>query len=208
MKKIKLTIFDAGDVLYEIKRTLYIKETNKFLKKYNIPIQRADDEWNKIKNDLMIGRFSYTEGIKKWLGVFGKQHLYRKWIELEKKILPKILKKKHNIEIILQKLKENECKIAVLSNDVNNSKTKKEWLHLLNLAHYFDLIVTSHDIKVKKPHKKAYEYVLSYFNVKPQETIFIGHDEKELRGAKRVGINAKNIEWLNKFVEKGFVENI
>jgi len=63
----------------------------------------------------------------------------------------------------------------------------------LKKGKHYDKLFLSHLIGYEKPHPKAYIKVLEYFKVKPEETLFVGHDREEIEGAKKVGI--KTISW-------------
>jgi putative hydrolase of the HAD superfamily len=52
----------------------------------------------------------------------------------------------------------------------------------------FDRIFTSAELGYEKPDKETYLSVLDAFGVKPNEAVFVAHDEDELVGAKKLGI--------------------
>jgi FMN phosphatase YigB (HAD superfamily) len=45
---------------------------------------------------------------------------------------------------------------------------------------------------------------LKYFKVKPKEAIFVGHDKKELEGARKVGMRAFTLLQYRKFLSTNF----
>jgi FMN phosphatase YigB (HAD superfamily) len=40
--------------------------------------------------------------------------------------------------------------------------------------------------------------VLNYFKVKPEETIFVGHDKEKIKGARKLGIKTISFSSLKK----------
>lgn len=88
------------------------------------------------------------------------------------------------LDIIL-KLKKR-YKIILLSNNYEDmfAHIKK----IYNLDQYFDLAFSSSEIKFKKPMREAYEYVLKQIGAKPEEVLFIDNKEKNIIGAKELGM--------------------
>jgi len=80
--------------------------------------------------------------------------------------------------------------VALLSDTVHSLATKLELLRRLGLKkdEHYDEVFLSNSMGYAKPHPRAYEIVLSRFKAKPHETLFVGHDEDEIEGAKRLGI--------------------
>jgi HAD superfamily hydrolase (TIGR01509 family) len=54
----------------------------------------------------------------------------------------------------------------------------------------------------KKPDREVYLTVLKYFKVKPKEAIFIGHDKKELEGARKVGVKTLTLSQYKIFFRR------
>jgi putative hydrolase of the HAD superfamily len=65
------------------------------------------------------------------------------------------------------------------------------WLRIcgLGLQHYFDVVVTSEDSGVKKPHAKPFQMALAQMGVQAHEALMIGDwPERDMVGAKGVGL--------------------
>lgn len=88
---------------------------------------------------------------------------------------------------LISKLKR-QYKIGALSN------FPKEWFEEIftenKLQNYFDTLVISSINHVIKPQKEAYQIVLNLLEVEPQEAIFIDDREKNIQGAKVIGIDS------------------
>ena len=76
---------------------------------------------------------------------------------------------------------------------------------VFNIYHLFDLIVSSYNIKIKKPDPKIYEYTLEKLGLKPEETVFIDDLEENTIAATALGIQSiifKNSEQCKEDLEK------
>lgn len=65
----------------------------------------------------------------------------------------------------------------------------------------FDLLLSSHIVKVQKPHKSIFKLLLKKTKCKPEEIMFIDDSRKNIAAARRLGINAilfRNIKQLKK----------
>ncbi len=67
-----------------------------------------------------------------------------------------------------------------------NTYCDVEWIK--GTLSYFDGLVFSGVVGMVKPDRKIYEYILNKFNLKAEETLFIDDSEKNINGAKSVGI--------------------
>ena len=104
---------------------------------------------------------------------------------------------------LLRKLKKKGYKIALLSNITH---LRGEFLKKSVLKNYIDKYFFSYELKSIKPSAKNFKSVLSYFKVKPFETIMIGDNyQDDFLASKKLGINAihlKNEHQLMKDLRK------
>ena len=83
------------------------------------------------------------------------------------------LKKKYSLHIITNVFEEVQY-IKLASSD---------------LIQYFDVIVTSEQVGVKKPNSKIFEFALEQAKAKPDESIMIGDDfPVDILGAEKIGM--------------------
>lgn len=62
-------------------------------------------------------------------------------------------------------------------------------LNAVGLAGYFDPIIISGDVGVRKPHERLFTDALTAMKMKPSEVLFVGNDMyRDVYGAKRVGM--------------------
>ena len=88
----------------------------------------------------------------------------------------------------LQHLREAGFKLAIVSNWDTPLDPLTE---RLGIAHYFDIIVASHDARVRsaKPDPHIFNYTLEAVGVSAEETIHVGDTyEADIIGAKNAGI--------------------
>jgi putative hydrolase of the HAD superfamily len=67
---------------------------------------------------------------------------------------------------------------------------------------YFIGVVSSSDIGVLKPTKEIYKHLLDTYELNPHETIFIDDLDKNIDGAKEVGINAIKFTNANECIKE------
>jgi HAD superfamily hydrolase (TIGR01509 family) len=92
-------------------------------------------------------------------------------------------------------------RLAVISNTMSDNP--RVFLSRTGLIRYFDLVVCSRDLGVRKPNPKIFKYVLERLGVEAHEAVHVGDEpEIDIQGAQRSGIKAilveregKNSEW-------------
>jgi len=87
-----------------------------------------------------------------------------------------------------------KCKLAVVSN-LSFSECAWQILEHLDLKKYFDLIVVSGDINLRKPHPEIFNMALRYLGVKPSKALFIGDTlETDIIGSRNAGLISVHIK--------------
>ena len=102
----------------------------------------------------------------------------------------------------LQRLREDGFKLAIVSNWDTPLDPLAE---RLGIAHYFDIIVASHDTRVRsaKPDPHIFEYTLEAVGVSAEETVHVGDTyETDIIGAQGVGIRPILIDRENPYVDR------
>uniref|UniRef100_A0AC35G2N5 Uncharacterized protein n=1 Tax=Panagrolaimus sp. PS1159 TaxID=55785 RepID=A0AC35G2N5_9BILA len=94
----------------------------------------------------------------------------------------------------LKKLKESGFKIALLTNNgwIDDTKTKSM---IPCDIEYFDVIVESCRVNMRKPFPDIYQLTLEKLELKPQECIFIDDLKMNCEAAEKLGI--KSIQVVN-----------
>lgn len=92
-------------------------------------------------------------------------------------------------EVLLQQLKQDQYKLAVISN--GGHATRLKIIEGLGYLHYFDEIFSSERVGVSKPKAEIFLHCCDHLNVSPAETLYIGdHPINDYQGAKNAGLYA------------------
>ena len=105
---------------------------------------------------------------------------------------------------ILDYLK-SKYQLHIITNGFEEIQSKK--MISSNIIHYFDAIITSETVGVKKPNKKVFEHALKLANANKENSIMIGDSiEADVLGAMNFGINAIHCNFEQKKIEnKNFI---
>jgi HAD superfamily hydrolase (TIGR01509 family) len=87
-------------------------------------------------------------------------------------------------------LHENRYKVCILTDSFFSAAEKWPWFKQLGMDAYIDEIISSFDIKRPKDTPEAYQVCLSRLGVSAHEAVFVGHQQYEMVGAKKVGITS------------------
>lgn len=85
----------------------------------------------------------------------------------------------------IEELKK-KYQIALLSNFSNGLERFLQ--EVFKIYHVFDLVVSSYNVKIKKPDPRIFNHTLEKLGVKPAEAVFIDDLEENVKGAEAVGI--------------------
>ena len=96
---------------------------------------------------------------------------------------------------ILDYLK-TKYQLHIITNGFEEIQTKK--MESSKIIHYFDKIITSESVGVKKPNPKVFNYALEIANANPKNSIMIGDSlEADIEGALNLGIKAIHCNFEN-----------
>jgi putative hydrolase of the HAD superfamily len=79
--------------------------------------------------------------------------------------------------------------LHIITNGFEEIQSKK----MINskIHHYFDQIITSESVGVKKPNSRVFEFALEVANAKKENSVMIGDSlEADIRGALSIGLQA------------------
>jgi phosphoglycolate phosphatase len=157
----------------------------------------------KLYNDLcaLVGRAPLSEEEVKYVHthtVYETIHLiFGKDNGLEKKALESLkneidlrnyivyLKMEPYLFQMLNLLKANGI-IRVINT--NRTTSMKHIMERFGLWPFFDMVVTALDVKNPKPDPESIEKILQHFNLKKEETVFVGDSEVDQQTAKSSGV--------------------
>lgn len=190
---IKVVIFDWGDVLgfYDLSRF------DSFLIANNCNTSTSDF-FRKNKPNFDNGTLSEEQF---WTKLKNYLHYKGTWKELATTNQNNLIINFNNLHII-KKIRKTK-KTALLSNmdPTSVAKIKKE----IKLEDYFDKYYFSYEIKQQKMNKTVLKKIISEFNVKPDEVLFIDDFKANIVKATDFGfktIHYKNEKQLEKELNK------
>jgi len=190
---IKLIIFDCDGVLVnDFDEKKYNYHIKKFFKKHGLPlslIKKQNEIWNNVKHKALKGKLTQRQANEMWIKELGLPvKLVKEFMDLDMNYWGKTVRANPQVKETLKKLKKNGYKLAVLSNEVRQSHLKKKILSFVGLDGYLDAVYASHSIGYVKPEKQAYLHIVKRFKTKPKYSMFVGHGDQEIGGAKRAGL--------------------
>lgn len=91
---------------------------------------------------------------------------------------------------LIKQIKANGGKLFILSNiSIGFAQNYKNVPQLYELFSLFDGLVFSGPLHITKPDAQIFEHLLSEYNLKAEETLFVDDSEKNVTGARAVGIS-------------------
>jgi FMN phosphatase YigB (HAD superfamily)/sugar phosphate isomerase/epimerase len=184
----KALFFDAGDILYH--RPNSGKNLRKFLK--GIPLQPHTDlekERARLKSMAFEDQICRHEYYKKIIGLYGivDPDLLQKGVRaMEQDDL--------TVEIVdgvrdtLLCLKERGYILGIITDTALPIHIKLGWFEEHGFGHIWDTVVSSREIRVRKPSPRIYQEAVQQIGLQPGETVFVGHKTAELMGAHKYGM--------------------
>lgn len=177
---IKLIIFDVGGVIDTFDESLYITYLSH---KLNLDPVKFREALIPLLDRMEIGKLDLKE-MKSRLAK--KFKITRKQLEWESAFI-KLNSVNKDVVNLISKLSKS-YKIAILTN-VSRSR------HMMKMERYlgkvkYDKMFTSCYLGMNKPNADIYLFTLDKMKVKPKEAIFIDNLERNVIGARKVGINA------------------
>lgn len=186
----KAIFFDANGVLYY--RVPGKRNLQAFLEELGLRIPEAEalkDATAEIHDRALRGQVSneeYHNAILEFCGVTNPALMVNGRAALDRDHGDIELFK--GVRETLLNLKRRGFKLGVVT-DAAVSKTKKlEWLEARGLKIKWDAYANSMNLGVRKPDRAMYQNALSQAGVSGFEAVFVGHNHRELEGAKAVGL--------------------
>lgn len=187
---IKNFIFDLGNVVLKLKWDIVI---NKFTQ---------DDEERKLLHETIFGSTEWekldegTISVNEAINVMQSKlpnHLHPVCNKIMDTWTEGLIINNEMLDFI-EKLRKSGYKTYVLSNA---PLTIPPFLTKNDLNKYFDGKVISAEIKLVKPHKEIYEYILKEFSLNPSESFFIDDRKENIEAAQKLNINGYIFDYNN-----------
>jgi len=172
----------------DIKR--YREELVSILRKYGytktlddlVPI--LDSTYRSSTKGEVKDIYEFWEILLKNLGMRESPILVQELTELRKNHVPTRFRLYDNVVSVLSALRK-KYKLALVSNCFVGLS---DVLEALNLTHFFDCVVLSYEIGVKKPDKRIYLEALQRLKLRPEQCVFVSDSISDLEGAREVGL--------------------
>jgi HAD superfamily hydrolase (TIGR01549 family) len=177
IKNVKLVIFDCDGVMFdtaEANRAYY----SDILQHFGRP-PVTDEQFRFVHMHTVGESMAYLFPEADLLGAahdFRKTMDYRKYLSyhtLEPQLVP-----------LLEKLRP-QVKTAIATN---RTDTMEKLLAEFNLNSYFDLVITSSDVRHPKPHPEALLTILNHFGLTTGQVIYIGDSQVDELAARAAEI--------------------
>lgn len=91
----------------------------------------------------------------------------------------------NNVEKTLHDLKQRGYKLGVVTS--KNKSTACRGLEHFNILEYFDVLISSDDVKNHKPHEEPVLSACNILNINPEESIMIGDSIYDIISGKNAG---------------------
>ena len=194
MKNIKAIIFDAYGTLFDV---------NSAAEKCK---EKIGDKWEEFANYWRTTQLEYT-----WLRTLMKRHkdfwqitedsldksmkLYNINSSIREELLNlyKVLSLFPEVKESLNKLKETNYKLAILSNGTPN--LLKELVTSNGLENIFDDIFSIEEVGIFKPDSKVYDIPVNKYKIEKNEILFLSANTWDISGAGNYGYNPV---WINR----------
>ncbi len=192
MKKneIKAVIFDMGGVLYDWK-----KGWGETARDLGWNYQDFIDIVFEVAPSAELGNMSLEDFFRK---IGKKADLGSRWKKIDADI-PYNFPKINESFKLLDELK-GKYKLAILTN--NPPQILNRWEKVADYKKYFDLIIDSSDVKLRKPDPKIFKLVCEKLNLNPKNCLFIDDSSQHIAAAKKVGLNVIHFTDVKKGVAK------
>lgn len=194
--KYKAVIFDLFETLVtEWGHPKYTK--NEMCADLGMEREQFDPFWNSKEQERFTGRISFEDSllyVSQKNGIFFDKNVIANVISKRIKTKSVCFETVHpGVFALLSKIKEKGLKTGIVSNCSAEEVTAfgKSELH-----NYFDDIVLSYEVHMKKPDPCIYKEAAKRLGIDLNECIFVGDGgSDELEGANSVGMKAIQAKW-------------
>lgn len=188
---IKGIFFDAADVFYERRESTTAFALD-LLKRRGYAVDVSAQDLARQK-DLHIqateGRIGHDEYWSEFLqmrGVVDAAH--------RKILVQQISEQTHDVVTIpggraaMAELKQRGFVLGIVTDTMYPVEWKMAWLKKVGIAEFIDIIACSTVLGAHKPNPEIYVNAMQQAKLAPSVSAFVGHDARELEGARRAGM--------------------
>jgi beta-phosphoglucomutase-like phosphatase (HAD superfamily) len=187
MAALKLVVFDCDGVMFDSKDANR-KYYNHLLDKFGYPLMDPKEE-DYVHSHNVLDSISYI--FRKHPHAIDAAHAYRQSVDYSPYLKHMLIEP--DLKEFLSFLKP-QFHTAI---STNRSTTMDAVMKMHGLDPYFDLVVTSLDVKQPKPHAEALLKILNHFQLSADQAVYIGDsivDREHTAGVNMRLISFKNPE--------------
>jgi len=195
--KITALIFDLGGVVFNFSFDntfdIWSVETGKNADELKRRFNFSDSNFEKFERSD-ITRMQFIDSISKQLDFkFDFKTFEKGWNSIYMESI-------QDMDQLLMDLKKQFRLVALTNtNEIHAEVWKKKYKDILQ---HFEKVFCSYEIRTRKPETKAFQVVLNYLNLSPNETIFLDDKEEFINGAKQLGINTILVTSFNQMLQE------
>ena len=188
---VKGILFDAADVFYR-----RAKSTNQFAAELLAAegLQPAGDQavtdgLRDLHRQATRGEMSAPRYWDESLRIQGVADPARRAV-----LVPRILEHAGRVEAIpggreaMAGLKERGFLLGIVTDTVYALEQKMSWLARVGVAEFIDVVACSSSLGLQKPDPAIYLNAVKQAGLSPGQCAFVGHDTRELAGARAAGL--------------------
>lgn len=176
-KEISAVIFDCDGVMFD-SRQANINYYNHLLAHFNLPLMNEEE----VAFVHMHTADQSVRHIFRGTPYIEKAQAYRMEVDYTPFIKDMIMEP--GLKELLNTLKPR-FGLAVATNRSNTIGKVLEWN---GLEQYFNIVVSSLDVKYPKPHPESLFKILDFFDIEPEECVYIGDSRVDLEVCQAAGI--------------------
>jgi putative hydrolase of the HAD superfamily len=186
--KTRAILFDVGDILY--RRPHHRRRLKEYLGELGLDYASLPKEkFQALAQQAFLGLITpneFREGHLRLYGINRPEDIQR-----GKEAL---IDDENDIEFFpgvrdtLIELKEKGFLMGIITDAFQPVSRKLSWLELGGLGAVWDSIISSEEVGIRKPDPEIYRVALRQLGAGASEAAFVGHEARELDGAKSVGM--------------------
>jgi HAD superfamily hydrolase (TIGR01509 family) len=195
---IKGIFFDAADVFYARRESTQVF-ANRMLQElgYSTKVSDGDQARERQLHVLATeGKINHEEYWQEFL-------LIRQVIDAEQRrtLIPRILECSNDVYALpggreaLAGLKQRGFVLGVVTDTMYPLEWKMAWLTQVGVAEFIDVVACSTTLGAHKPNPELYVNAMQQAKLAPTESAFVGHDARELDGARRAGMKTVAVNY-------------
>ncbi len=179
LKQIKAVIFDCDGVLFDSKQA-NINFYNSIRAYFGLPpMDKEEEDYVHIHtaHESVDYIFRNAPHLRE------KAQQYR--LNMDYSPFIKYMKMEPGLVQLLDQLKKHGLKLAIATN---RSNTIGPVLEYFGLKKFFDMVISSLDVRNTKPHPESLYKILDYFDISNKEAVYIGDSTVDYEMAKAAGV--------------------